>query len=604
MLKLFRLLFAALAMVMSMAPACAVEEYWRAEFNPAVTADAPAADDPHWQPVELPYALRTDNPQSTGGWFRFRVTIATVPTEPQAVYLWWLNLNAAFYFNGEPIGNGGRMVAPISSNWNHPFLFDLPRVLWCVGDNELLIHLAAEPGWGLLSPLEIGPVADLKGDFELRHFLQYDLARSLALTLFLASFLVIVVWLRRRHEAQYFWFGLACLCWSVFTLYVTVRDPLIPNALFRWIGHFAINAWGVCFILFIRRYTGRKPRRREWLLAAYLAASALISAPVGLLWEGYAYFISHVFGFALLLITGLRVLGVWRKFPMLSIALCILLLGAVHDLAVGIPVTSLPEELLRIRLKYHFFILQYAAPGALLFITIHLGRRFIGALGQVETMNLELESRVEAGHRALLKSYEERARLERDQATTEERERIYRDLHDDIGAHLLSLTIRAKDPADADIARSALRNLRDVVSQSSRGDQLLEDLLADWHAEIDSRAADAKLDFAWRQAEDLPSVVVNAAAALNLGRVLREAVSNVVRHARAVRLVIEISRLDSDIRFVIADDGIGLGTGIGRGQRNMRARAQNMGGRIEWEAADPGCRVVLIVPEVRIRKET
>ena len=66
----------------------------------------------------------------------------------------------------------------------------------------------------------------------------------------------------------------------------------------------------------------------------------------------------------------------------------------------------------------------------------------------------------------------------------------------------------------------------------------------------------------------------------------------------------EISRLDSDIRFVIADDGIGLGTGIGRGQRNMRARAQNMGGRIEWEAADPGCRVVLIVPEVRIRKET
>ena len=73
-------------------------------------------------------------------------------------------------------------------------------------------------------------------------------------------------------------------------------------------------------------------------------------------------------------------------------------------------------------------------------------------------------ARVEQKHAQLQASYARMGELEKEHAVTEERERIYRDLHDDVGAKLLSLVYRAQRPEDADLARSALRDLREVVS--------------------------------------------------------------------------------------------------------------------------------------------
>ena len=52
------------------------------------------------------------------------------------------------------------------------------------------------------------------------------------------------------------------------------------------------------------------------------------------------------------------------------------------------------------------------------------------------------------------------------QALAEERERIYADLHDDLGAKLLQLIHTANDPRQADLARAVLQDLRDVVTRS------------------------------------------------------------------------------------------------------------------------------------------
>ena len=54
----------------------------------------------------------------------------------------------------------------------------------------------------------------------------------------------------------------------------------------------------------------------------------------------------------------------------------------------------------------------------------------------------------------------------REQAASQERERIYSDLHDDLGAKLLSLVYRAESPVQADLARAILQDLRDVVTRS------------------------------------------------------------------------------------------------------------------------------------------
>lgn len=275
-----------------------------------------------------------------------------------------------------------------------------------------------------------------------------------------------------------------------------------------------------------------------------------------------------------------------------------LLAASGHDLFVGLPPYWFPDDLARTKILYHFFLLHYAVPVVLLFLTGHLGRRFAYALSDAEDLNRELESRVEASGKALAESFGRRSLLERETAAAEERDRIYRDLHDDIGAKLLSLTLRAKTPQDADIARSALQDLRDVVSRSARADAPLSELLADWRAEIEGRCAAGGVRLVWAQPDDLPEREMAAAEALNLGRILREAVSNVLRHAQASSLAVSIHFTGGGYRIGLADNGSGQPRAPGRGMRNMQMRAAQLGGEIEWTWGDGGCRVELRLPGV------
>lgn len=598
MLRLFLIL---VCLVSGSAHADVQYERWRADFLAVDTPVLPRADDPGWHGVSLPHALRGEAADATGGWFRFRIQAPADTREPWGLYLWWLNLNGAFYFNGAFLGDGGRFSEPIARNWNKPFFFVLPASLWKPGDNEILIRLHSDPGWGILSPIEVGPVSRLRPDFELRRFLQVDLTRGLTITLLVASTLVLAVWWRRRHDPQYFWFGLACLMWGVFSTYLVLRDPPMSGPVFRWLSHLALDAWAVCMALFVHRYLGIRRPRQEKLLGLLLVGAGTLTALPALIWQGYAFMVTHTLTFMIIAWQALRVFGHWRKgrwreHGLLGIALGALLLAGLHDLLLALPLDSLPSELARIRLKYHFILLHLAAPIVLLFLTGHLGRRFADALYDAETLNRELESRVEAGGRELAASYERRALLERETATAEERERIYRDLHDDIGAKLLSLAIRAKSPEDADIARSALQDLRDVVSRSSRSDAPLTELLADWRAEIEGRFSSAGLRLVWNQPDDLPDRNMAAAEALNLGRILRESVSNVLRHAGAAGVVIGVHFARGQYQISIEDDGNGKPRAPGRGMRNMRARAAQLGGNIDWAWGERGCRVMLELP--------
>ena len=88
-------------------------------------------------------------------------------------------------------------------------------------------------------------------------------------------------------------------------------------------------------------------------------------------------------------------------------------------------------------------------------------------------------------------------------------------------------------------------------------------------------------------------------AALQLLRVAQEALTNVLKHAHASRVQVRLRQAGDLLELQVEDDGRGGGaapTDSGRGMSNMRARAQQLGGRLDVRNGDEGTCVCLQVP--------
>jgi two-component system, NarL family, sensor histidine kinase DesK len=180
-------------------------------------------------------------------------------------------------------------------------------------------------------------------------------------------------------------------------------------------------------------------------------------------------------------------------------------------------------------------------------------------------------------------------------ATIAERERIARDVHDIAGQALTAIIVRSQllqrlAPSDqrrateeADeverIARGALSSIRQSVTgwhQASLRDELAvaRDALASAGIELEA-LGDLEVDLA-------PSVE----NVLALG--LREAVTNVLRHANASTVEARIESRDGGVSLTVTDDGIGPSKGNGSGIQGMRERVIAAGGTLRFGAGTTG----------------
>ena len=87
-------------------------------------------------------------------------------------------------------------------------------------------------------------------------------------------------------------------------------------------------------------------------------------------------------------------------------------------------------------------------------------------------------------------------------------------------------------------------------------------------------------------------------ASLQLLRVAQEALTNVLKHAHASHVQIDLRHAEDTLELQIMDDGRGdaHSKGTGRGLENMRARARQMGGTLEVQSDKRGTCVALKVP--------
>ena len=186
-----------------------------------------------------------------------------------------------------------------------------------------------------------------------------------------------------------------------------------------------------------------------------------------------------------------------------------------------------------------------------------------------------------------------------EQGRSEERLRIAQDLHDDIGARLLTLMYKAPDPEIEEYIRHTLQDLKTLTRGLAASSHRLSHAAAEWKADLTQRlhATGCDLQWAFSIDRDLTLTVVQWSA---LTRVLRELANNIISHARATQVEITAQLEQGRLTLVVSDDGVGRAPetwshGLGLG--GVRKRVKLLGGQVAWnERAPRGIRCEVRVP--------
>jgi signal transduction histidine kinase len=194
-----------------------------------------------------------------------------------------------------------------------------------------------------------------------------------------------------------------------------------------------------------------------------------------------------------------------------------------------------------------------------------------------------------------------------------ERRRLARELHDETGQALTSILLglkRLEEQTDDPISRAATEELRELVVSTLQDVRRLAVELRP--SALDDFGLVAALERLTRSFADQTGIAVDFQTSLPEGRlpedvetalyrIVQESLTNVVKHARARRVSILLTRRDGAVKAVVEDDGRGLDPGESRdggfGLVGMRERLALLGGRLEIESGrDGGTTVAAEVP--------
>ncbi|MGD0813774.1 MAG: two-component regulator propeller domain-containing protein [Verrucomicrobiota bacterium] len=192
--------------------------------------------------------------------------------------------------------------------------------------------------------------------------------------------------------------------------------------------------------------------------------------------------------------------------------------------------------------------------------------------------------------------------LERERALAKERERIARDLHDDLGSSLARISLLSgllkadrNNPGQVEshavkISQSAdqtVRALEEIVWAVRPGSDSLQSLVEYIAHFANELFADGGIRCRLDLPHDLPALPLPPEVRHNVFLVVKEALANALKHAAAREVHISAEATDQALEIVVQDDGKGFdirGQSRGNGLGNMRRRAQAIGENVTIES--------------------
>jgi len=568
-------------------------------LSPALLPPPPTAP---WQRVDLPYATR-----DATAWYRVQFNAGEAKTDQLwAVYLPYLYRGGRLFLNGTPLASIQETSADLVIRWERPHLVTIPAPSLRPGTNELMIRIPATA----VSPdhmplLQIGPYIDLLPAYQSRLFWVGTMPQFTVLSCLIVGLLALFIWWRRPEETLYGLFGAASVLWGIRTL-TFVIEVLPSTAWHAWRGiyHGATGGFVILMLLFAMSLAGIGYARLKWWLFAYWLLGPVAYLATGgnesMVTKWWAGGLLPI-GFAVLAIS------VWAALKqrtmaatVLSAALTLGVLAGLHDYLIA---TSSPiiRALAPGHVADRIFLLHYAADIVLVVMGGLLSARFVGTLQALAQLNRTLELRVAERESTLSKNYERLRQLERQHAAGEERQQIMRDLHDGLGTQLFLMLSRAEggqieQPEMVQALRECIADMRlTLEAMSPESNDFLQawgNFRFRWQHQLEASG----LVCTWELDTGGDGIDLSPHATLQLLRIVQEALTNVLKHARACKVTIRLRMEGRTLNIEVEDDGRGLENANargGHGLNNMRARALHLGARIEIADQHPGVRVAV-----------
>jgi signal transduction histidine kinase len=445
-----------------------------------------------------------------------------------------------------------------------------------------------------------GPYQELGAAYKWRYQIKWVGVHVLIVAYLLAGIAALAFWNSDRSYRSPGWFagfcGFAALAMATG---MATESPPVAWSLYL---HFAIFFVGIaCVFLtqFILEKTGVRSARSD---------KALVGLVLFFVVSGVLLYQDRIrFPYALVIDFSCLALGcvliaslvrsLWLKPELLNWVLLggvlVSLLFGAHSVAVG--------------WWTGFYSSSYSLQFAPLPITLTMGwvviRRYARMKLRTDALNRRLTRRVERREAELQGAFASIAQLQQDEAVRQERERFMRDMHDGLGAQLItSLRMAQRGTMSHDAMRDVLQECLDelrfsIESLKPTADDFLT-VLGNYRYRLQPRLEAAGIALQWRF-DDVPSHSLSPLAILQTLRILNEAVTNALKHSHTTQLDITGQAMQGSYVVSVRDYGRGFEMQRdipGEGLPSMEQRAGQIGAQLSFESGAGGTTVRLQLP--------
>jgi signal transduction histidine kinase len=562
-----------------------------------------------WRDVQLPDNWSERLPDHNGAmWYRMQWQADS--TQNVVLFVPYVAYAGAFYVNGALLSSSASMVEPLSHEWNRPRLVHIPSAALRVGSNELVVHTAGYSAMHSgLPALRLGSVAIIRPLYDRENLIRLTPQVLNAAIALAWALLFMAIWWLRKKDSLYGWFTLSMFFWLGYNVNFVITEPFWPfgtSLSMDIAATVCVLAYFPPAIVFLQRMLGKRARWELLVWAAMATScSAVVLAPqssIGSIRSAALTGFSMFYTLYCLHFMWVTARQRHRANAPIALCLCIPLGLGMHDILelVGF----LPQD--------YVFWPQTGVWVFLMGAGIALAWRYSASLASVESLNATLGKRVQEAVQKLSYSTSEKYRSEVNTIRAEERLSLARDMHDGFGG-MLTGTIAAMEHQKTSSAqvlselkemRADLRMMLDATYQSD--DVAFPNLIGPLRRRLTDYLNNAGIALRW-ELSGTDNLYLGTAMGLSVQRLLREGLTNTMRHSRATHASCGIAWDGAILRILIHDNGQGLANSqlnesktASYGLTNLRARANQLDGTLEVDSTDLGTQIRFTCPCVSV----